>query len=321
MHAALTDDGLMQVLKPILPSLLLSLVPSLLRTQLRAQLLAVLLAVLLVVLLAAAATAHAATDRLQVRVHASGPYDLSERYVRELIALALEKGAPPGTDIHIDTTEPMTKNRAVTMLKDGQRPGFVLNIAGKVEEARLQRIPVPTFLGASDYRICFGRAALKEEARRITSLQDLKRYTFAHGQGWADTPVLRANALRVVEVQRIDSIFRMMSLGRVDLFCRNLLEVMPELSMAPPDVVVLDGFLLKYAAPHYLYVHQQDHVLAGILQAGLTSALKDGSAQALLVRHLKPSQQRFDLKNRQVIPLVGGFDYPHAGLPRLEFLP
>lgn len=314
MKAALTDDGLMQVwqvwqvwqvLKPILARLLLSLLPSL----------------VLGLLLAAGGSADAAPDRLQVRVHASGPYDLSERYVRELIALALKKGAPPGTDFQIDTTELMSKTRAITMLKDGARPGFVLNIAGQLDDARLQRIAVPTFLGASDYRICFGRAALQEEARRITSLQDLQRYTFAHGHGWADTPVLRANTLRVVEVQRIDSIFRMMSLDRVDLFCRNLLEVMPELSMAPPDVVVLDGFLLKYAAPHYLYVHRQDRVLAGVLQAGLTSALKDGSAQALLLRHLRPSQQRFNLKSRRVISLAGGFDYPHGGLPRLEFLP
>ncbi len=325
MPAALTDDRLMPVLKPILPSLLPGLVPSLLLGSLLALALAAAASAsapaTASVTATATATAHAAPDRLQVRVHASGPYDLSERYVRELIALALEKGSPPGTDLQIDTTEPMTKTRAITTLKDGQRPGFVLNIAGQVDDARLQRIPVPTFLGASDYRICFGRVALKEEASRIRSLRDLQGYTFAHGQGWADTPVLRANALRVIEVQRIDSIFRMMSLGRVDLFCRNLLEVLPELSMAPPDVAVLDGFLLKYAAPHYLYVHQQDRALAGVLQAGLTSALKDGSAQALLMRHLKPSQQRFNLKSRRAIALEGGGDYPRDGLPRLEFLP
>lgn len=279
------------------------------------------LSLLLSVLIAISAPGHAAPDRLQVRVHASGPYDLSESYVRELIALALEKGAPPGTAIQIDTTEAMTKNRAITVLKEGQRPGFVLNIAGPVDDARLLRIPVPTFLGASDYRICFGRAALQSQASRISTVGDLQRYTFAHGQGWADTPVLRANGLRVLEVQRIDSIFRMMSLDRVDLFCRNLLEVLPELSTAPPEVVVLDGFLLKYAAPHYLYVHAQDRRLADLLQAGLTNALRDGSAPALLMRHLKPSQQRFNLKGRQVIPLSGGFDYPHGGLPRLEFLP
>lgn len=302
----------MPVLKPILPSLLLSVV---------ARLLGALLALALAAAVTVPATAHAAPDRLLVRVHAAGPYDLSESYVRELIALALEKGSPPGTERQIDTTEPMTKTRAVTMLKEGQRPGFVLNIAGQVDDARLQRIPVPTFLGASDYRICFGRAALKGAASRIRSLQDLRDYTFAHGQGWADTAVLRANSLRVVEVQRIDSIFRMMSLGRVDLFCRNLLEVLPELSMAPPDVAVLDGFLLKYAAPHYLYVHQQDRALADVLQAGLTTALKDGSAQALLMRHLKPSQQRFNLKSRRVIAMEGGVDYPRDGLPRLEFLP
>lgn len=277
--------------------------------------------IVLCALMAVGGGCLAQTKAWQVLVHASGPYDLSERYVRELIALALEKGTPPGTEVQIELTEPMSKSRAIAVLKEGQRAGFVLNIAGPVADAPLIRIGMPTFFGASDYRICFGRQALQRDVDRIRTVRDLKRYTFAHGLGWADTPVLRANGLQVLEVQRIDSIFKMMSLGRVDLFCRNLLEVLPEMSAAPPDVAVLDGFLLRYPAPHYLYVHERDRMLAEVLQTGLTAAVRDGSAQALLRRHLKASQQRFDLKYRRVIALSGGYDYPHEGLPKLEFLP
>ncbi|WAC71019.1 hypothetical protein OU995_15535 [Roseateles sp. SL47] len=254
-------------------------------------------------------------------VHASGPHDLSEAYVRDLIALALSKALPPGSKTTMVTTDPMTKTRAISTLKNGQLAGFVLNIAGQVDDEALVKINLPTFLGASDYRICFGRAALRGALAEVKTVDDLKPFSFAHALGWADTPVMRANGLKVIEVQRIDSIFRMMSIDRVDLFCRNLIEVLFELDAAPPGVVVMDGFLLKYPAPHYLHVHVRDRALADLLQQGLLAAVRDGSAPRLLKRYLLPSSKRFDLKHRRVIPLTGGYEYSRESLPKLDFLP
>lgn len=258
-------------------------------------------------LLAASGPVWPARDALVVTLRApDSAQDVRNVFVRDAVRLALDRTVGSHGPYRMHVSAAMNKNRALIEAARNAVPNFlVVTGPGTGQAAGLAPVPFPIHLGVNRYRVCFVHAPRQALLRGVDSVQALARLHHVQGKDWADVEVLRANGQRVTEVSAYESMFRMVALGRADLFCRNVLEAGPEqrshAGMA--GLALDDSLLLSYDLPQYLYTHPGNRVLIERVAAGLRRAFADGSLQALLKRHLQPSLAALNLARRRVITL------------------
>ena len=79
----------------------------------------------------------------------------------------------------------------------------------------------------------------------------------------------------------VDSIFKMLKLGRIDYFHRGLNEIWGELSTHKETLKIADNVMLFYPLPVYFFVTKSRPELAKKLEKGINLALEDGSFKTL----------------------------------------
>jgi hypothetical protein len=245
------------------------------------------------------------------------PMDKHNDYSNALIALALEKTRPQFGGFQLKALPPRNYARSLKTLADNSYPNLVMETsyeAGLTEKGNLTYINFPIDLGVLGYRVCFVSPQIKASGERFSSLQQLKKYTFAHGVGWADTRIFRHNGLKVREIENYDGIFLMVLGGRVDFFCRGANEILSEVEQFKEltDLVIDDSFVLVYPLPRLLYLNSKNLAAKNRLEAGIRMAYADGSLQQLWLKHFKASLDFVSLNKRNVIyldnPLLNGLN-------------
>lgn len=245
--------------------------------------------------------------------------DLRNAYVADAIRLALDKTVASHGPYRIERAAAMNKRRALVTAQQRQYPNFlvVAGVEDTHEDARLLAVRFPLMLGVVGYRVCFVAPGKEAAVARASSLDELRRFHIGQGSGWKDVSILVANGFQVLEVSRYENLFAMVSKGRVDLFCRSVLELPHELQRRREmkDLRLDRSFALVYELPQFIYTHQSDRAGALRLEQGLQAAYKDGSLQALLRRHLRPSLDLLEMGKRRLYRLESppppnlGFDY------------
>ncbi|HEY0957192.1 MAG TPA: hypothetical protein VGE36_20740 [Roseateles sp.] len=275
-------------------------------------------------LLAAALTlpgVAAAARPLVVTLRApDGATDPRNDFIGGIARLALERTRDSHGAYTLARSVPMNNLRALRAAAQNSPPNLLLPVAPDVgREAGLAAVPFPIHLGLHGYRVCFVNPARREQLRAVRSLADLRPFVHVQGKDWADVSVLRANGLKVVEMTSYPAMFQMVALGRVDLFCRSILEAGPELERHAdlPNLVLDDSLLLAYDLPGYFHTHPSNTVLIERMSTGLKRAYADGSLQALLRRRLQPYERVLQLERRRVITLASPPGWPDADEPRL----
>lgn len=245
------------------------------------------------------------------------PGDTHHVYSTALLQLALEKTRAEYGDFRLNPIPPRNYSRALKALVDNDYPNLVIETSYEQalsRNANLSFINFPMDLGVLGYRVCFINPKLKAAGLRINSLQELRKYSFAHGVGWADTLIFRHNGLKVREIDNYDAIFLMVIGGRVDFFCRGVNEVLGEVEQFRQlhNLVIDDQFMLVYPLPRFFYFNSKSTDAQARIEAGLKKAYADGSLQALWKTHYHTSLDYVRLKGRKVIalenPLVNGLD-------------
>ncbi|HEY0894618.1 MAG TPA: hypothetical protein VGE32_16265, partial [Cellvibrio sp.] len=131
-------------------------------------------------------------------------------YSTELLRLALEKTRKEYGAFTLRPIPPRNYARALKAAVDDAYPNLIIETSYEqalTHHAKLDFINFPMDLGVLGYRVCFINPKLKASGKKITSLEDLRQYTFAHGVGWADTIIFRHNGLKVQEVDNYDGMF------------------------------------------------------------------------------------------------------------------
>jgi hypothetical protein len=254
--------------------------------------------------------------------------DQRSNYFSEAIRLALDKTVPNYGPYRLQRTPPMNKERALLSAQQRLYPHMVVTAApGEVKGLKLVPVPIAADLGVTGYRVCFVAADRRLAVEQAQTLDQLRQFRFLQGKGWADAEILRANGFQVEEVSGYDSLFAMVTKGRVDLLCRSLLEVHDEwraqAQAGMPGLALDASFLLVYDLPLLFYLHPADKQLLQRLTNGLRRAWMDGSLQALLMKHLQPALAVAALERRRVFHLsseqsagIGFDDQPY----RLDLL-
>jgi len=233
--------------------------------------------------------------------------DMRNAYVRDAVALALQKTRATDGPYRLAVSAAMNKRRALLEAAQRTVPNYLVATSPEAGRAAgLVPVLFPIHLGVNRYRVCFVHAPRQAAVRAADSLAAVARLRHVQGLDWPDVAVMRANGFTVAEVGTYEAMFEVVAVGRADLFCRSVLEIGNEIQAHAglKGLAVDDSLLLSYDLPQYLYTHPGNREAIGRVERGLKMAFKDGSLQALLRRYLQPSLARLDLPRRRVITLA-----------------
>jgi len=250
-----------------------------------------------------------------------GSGDPRGAFIRSVVQLALDKTLASHGPYQLALSVPMNNRRALLAAGQNEPPNLLLPVGPQVGRAAgLAAVRFPIHLGVHGYRVCFVHPSKQQVLREARSVKDLQALTHVQGRDWADVAVLRANGLNVVELTSCAAMFQMVAAGRVDLFCRSILEVGGEVQGQAhvPGLVLDDSLLLAYELPSYLHTHPGNQALIERLTVGLNRAYADGSLPALLRERLRPHQALLKLGQRRVIALQSPPGWSHEDGPRLR---
>ncbi|APW41162.1 hypothetical protein RS694_00445 [Rhodoferax saidenbachensis] len=224
-----------------------------------------------------------------------------------VLTLALEKTRAAEGDYRIAFTPRMNTARALEEAKRKNYPNLLVltTFQNALLDAGLDYVRFPVDLGFTGYRICFVSPQARDAVAKATSLEQLRQFSVGQGIGWADVGILRYNQFKVVEVPLKDSLFRMVALGRVDLFCRGMDELEPEY-VANKSLPGLDydrSFALSYKLPRFFLGHQSNADALKRVTRGLLLAYKDGSLKTLHLRYFGSALQFAKLPQRRLVKL------------------
>lgn len=158
---------------------------------------------------------------------AASEKDTRQNYYEDILKLTLEKTKARYGDYKILEAPYMIQLRDAYAIEKEIYSNYVVdeNYEDKFLASNVDYIAFPLDFGLTGVRICFVNPKIKEEIKRATTIEQLKKYTIGQGIGWEDVEILRSNGFKVIAIQNYDGIFKMTAIGRVDLFCRGVNEL------------------------------------------------------------------------------------------------
>jgi hypothetical protein len=234
--------------------------------------------------------------------------DRREDYSTALVILALEKTKAEYGDYQIVNAPAMNTARSIYSLESGKYPNMLIELSYEKkmeEEFNFIYIDFPVELGIVGYRICFASPQVYEELKKVKKLEDLKKYTIGQGAAWVDTAVLRHNGFNVIEISNFNSIFKLVEMGRIDLFCRGANELQKEYEAQKHSGLLHydESFVLQYDLPRFYYLNKNSTLAKERLEKGLALAYQDGSVKKIWEQYFLERVEFAKLKQRRVFHL------------------
>jgi len=252
-------------------------------------------------LLPAIAAALPASEPLLVRHSLVQLPQEAPNYELSVLSLLLDKTRPTHGPYRLVFAPPMTQSRAFLQLGSGD-----LDVASSItttsHESEALALRVCLYRGLIGIRLPIALARRRAELQRVATLAQARQLRLAQVESWPDSQILRANGWPVHGITQRDSFPALLQRERIDLFALGAIEVWPIVD-ALPDLAVLDGWLIAYAAPSYFFVSRSRPELAERLRKAWQLVLADGSFSALFDRWLGPQLQRAALDQRRWLKL------------------
>ncbi len=221
-----------------------------------------------------------------------------------ILKLALENTRNDYGDYVIKTAPSMNTARAILTMKKNSIPNFLYPTTYDEilqSESEITHIPFPLVQGLLGYRVCFYPEKKKEYI--YDQINRGKFQNLLHGQGkyWTDVAVLEHNGLPVVEVDSHKSMYKMVSIGRIDLFCRGANEAFKEYNhFNNIDGVGFDRtFVLQYDLPVFFFLSKENTEAVKRIKTGLIRSYENGSLRQLLFKHFAQSLEFVALDKRK----------------------
>lgn len=232
-----------------------------------------------------------------------GLFDTRELYYLDLLRLATTK---MGYSVSLEPKylPEMRDNRGAEELKK-QTFDVYWMATDKQREASLQPIRIPIYKGLNGWRISLVNSERKNIFSQVETLDDLKTFTAVQGNDWPDTDVLIANGLTVRRSVSWSGMFEQVSYNRQDYFPRSVIEIVSEKKERPTMSLDIEpNIVLIYPTAFYFFVAKENTQLANILSQGLGIAIKDGSFDAMFMKHHGDSVRQAQLDRRKRFYLV-----------------
>ncbi|WP_284197674.1 hypothetical protein [Chitinimonas prasina] len=211
------------------------------------------------------------------------PGDKRYEYYWELLAAVLATNAGKyGPYVITSANESMSASRAA---REVATPNGLVNIIVRTTspelEGQLRPIRVPLDKGLTGYRLFLIRSDTQARLTGVRSLNDLARFGIGQDRTWVDVRILRAAGLHVVEGEGYAGLFRMLDVGRFDLFSRGVNEIADELAVQRkvlPNLAIERELMLYYPLPRYFFVPRtpEGEKVARRIEHGLERLIRSG---------------------------------------------
>lgn len=231
----------------------------------------------------AAEPAIAVPERIIIP-QASSRQDINHEdyYFSRLLQLALEKTeSSHGAFELVEADQRLFDRRLRIALIQGKVD--VLWTPNSVEfEQQMLPVRISLLKELNNFRLLLIRKGDQPRFSAINSLDDLRKLKGGMSTQWADTKIMHANDLPLVEAVGYGKLFKMLAAGRFDYFSRGLYQVQSEVNLYPElELQIERELMLHYSNEVYFFVQKNNTALAKRIEAGLMAALADGSFDEL----------------------------------------
>jgi hypothetical protein len=234
------------------------------------------------------------------------PNDPRFNDVIEILRTALEKTVPQFGPFELGPAPaPMPKARYLMDLEQQREINVVWNGTSEELEKRFTPIRIPLRKGLLGYRVCLISKENQGKIDQIKTVDDLKKFTVGQGLNWGDISIYESVGIEVIKA-KYAQLFKMLSLGRFDLFPRGIGEIFPEYEInlkENSNLEIEKNLLLYYPWPYYFFFNNNDHELKKRVEAGLKIMQKDGSFDAIFNKYNRAAIEKANLRGRRIIRL------------------
>ncbi len=246
----------------------------------------------------------AALDEVRVEAPLSKT-DKRTLYKNSIIRAALEASTEKFGPYKLATeSRIISHERAKRVLPQGKLINVYITNANREWEKLATPIPLPIRKGIPGLRLLLIHKDDAEQFGRITTLEQLKKFTAGSvGKGDVTKSLLNAG-FRVESSSSFDGTFHMLSKKRSDFIPRGINEVYREMASglaAFEDIVIAPNIILHLPIVSYLFVSPKHPRLAERFTLGLKAIIDNGIFDKLFEKYHGKSLVRADLKNRRVI--------------------
>lgn len=245
--------------------------------------------------------------------------DKRHNYEKNILELALEKTKGSYGDFELRPSEVMNFTRAINDLEKNITHNLILRLSydSKLRTDKIDFAQFPIDLGIVGYRVCLTNTKTLNRLKTVKNIDDLKKFTHGQGQQWTDVSILRFNQFTVFTSTGYENLFRMVALGRFDLFCRGVNEILYEFNSHKniKGLELDESFAIVYPLPRFFYTNKNNKRLIARIEEGLLIAYKDGSLKKLWMEEYEASVKSANLGQRKIYRLENNdlnslkFDY------------
>lgn len=242
-----------------------------------------------------------------------------------ILQLALEKSGATSPHYHIETAPDMNEARALKSIQEKAYPLAIRRFEARetlLNDKSLVVVRFPVYLGVMGYRVCYVNAKNAVAFGATENIEDLQKFKYGFVEGWRDVEIYKHNKYKVRESVSVSSLYKQLSVNRVDVVCRAVIELALEHKTVDElgNIVLDDSKLFLYHMPFFFFMHKDNQAIAKKIEQGLINAYEDGSYQKLWEELYAHHFENINIKNRKVIRLANPLD-EHIRFPYQKFLP
>jgi len=196
-----------------------------------------------------------------------------------------------------------TQYRVIHLLKKGYID-IAWFAANNERLKQFHAVEIPIAKGLLGYRMLLVHDANGLAYTPITHIEQLRSYTFVQGIGWPDNQILSYHDLDLLTVSDYHRMFKLVDMGRVDMFPRSIIEVWQELDAHRElNLTVNDSIVLHYPLAQYFFFRKENQHQADIVRKGFEKLIASGEYDVLFTAHFAPILRRSNLAVKQIIEL------------------
>jgi ABC-type amino acid transport substrate-binding protein len=253
-------------------------------------------------------------------VYHPGESSLDVRYLYhwEILRTALEKTRPKWGEYVMVPTERMTERRQTFELKHATGKLTVMYLSTTPDfEHTLTPIHIPVDKNLGGYCVFLIRRSDRARFAAVSSIDDLRKFSYGLGLGWIDVDILRANNFRVVTGSSYEGLFEMLVNRRFDVFLRAAVEVLDEYDQRKatlPDLAIEERIVFYYPLPMYFWFPrtEEGRRLAARAEEGMRMMIADGTYDRIFDAYQRRKIERLRLKERKIFRIANPFVGPET---------
>ncbi len=242
-----------------------------------------------------------------------------------ILKLALEKSELDEKEYAIEIAPEMNEARSLKSIQEKAYTRAIRRFEARetlLNDSSLVVVRFPVYLGVLGYRVCYTNEKNAAAFAATEDINDLRNFKYGFVEGWRDIEIYKHNKYKIRESVSVSSLYKQLSVNRIDVVCRAVIELALEKDMVNElgNISLDKSKLFIYHMPYFFFMHKDNKVIAEKIEQGLINAYNDGSYRKLWEDLYAHHFESVNINSRKVIRLSNPLD-EHIGFPYQKYLP